>query len=1059
MEDLTGRQFGPYQIVAPLGEGGMAAVYKAYQPSMERFVAIKVLPRHMAASEEFVNRFRREARLLAKLQHPHILPVFDYGEADGYPYIVMPFVNSGTLAGLLQARRLSLQEVRRIMSQLGDALSYAHTRGMIHRDIKPSNVLIDERGNCLLTDFGLARMAESATKITTSGTVMGTPAYMSPEQGAGSEIDHRSDIYSFGIILYEMVTGRVPYTAETPIAIVFKHIQDPLPSARKFNPDLPESVELVLLKALAKGPEDRYQTAEDFARAVQRAIPESDSAEDTTAQASMPAVLTIAAQSAPPDEKTAIAEVPPGPGTPSIQSAIPERPRESRKVARESSKPRRFPVWVLAGIGVIALIVVAIVLATNAPRNAMQSTIPTQVVSNTTAPIIPPPPSPTAASAFEISPGEGFRDDFDGQLREGWAWIAEDPQKWSLSEVAGSLRITASDASLEGPGLPPTILLRDAPAGDFEITTSLHFTPTSNFQFAGLIIFQDNGNAVQFGRAFCDIPDSCVGDGVYMDNYENGSITGSNFKTPFRGDVIYLRLQRAGNSYRGFYSEDGEQWTMVGEHVREFSHARMGLIAAQAATEISAAYDFFILNAPSTATTRTEILCRATANDSSEVSIVIEPGTTIPIHGTSIDDHWLNVQNPDKIDDSCWISFDARRLDVDAINMVYECSDPLGCGQVGPDEPFHIAFWGVLSGPDASLGQDTQRGVEIAIDDIGTNLHGHEVLLTTQDALCTVPGGAAAAQQLAGDKTIIALIGSVCSDETVGGIGFLTEAGLTTISPSNTRASLTAEGRGPEYAGYLRTAPNDALQGRVVAEFAYNVLGIRRVATIHDETSYSAALQQVFVEEFTQLGGQIVAQEAISSSDTNMRAVLTRIAANQPELLYYPVFVADGGKITVQVRDVPGLEGVKLMSSDGVFTPEFLQTAGPNAAGMLISNPDFSRFPGIYGVFVDKYVAKYGTPPISGFHAHAYDAANMIFAALMKTAVVDGGGTIHFPRQALRNTLYTTQGFFGVTGTLACSPTGDCGAPVVAIYEVTNPDPATWNPQDAVSPNPNRIYP
>lgn len=273
MEDLTGKQFGHYQIVAPLGEGGMAAVYKAYQPSMERYVAIKVLPRHMATSEEFVNRFRREAKLLAQLQHPHILPVFDYGEAEGYPYIVMPFVQSGTLASILQNKRLNLLEIRRIITQIGEALSAAHARGMIHRDIKPSNVLIDEHGNCLLTDFGLARMTEASTKITSTGAVLGTPAYMSPEQGAGSEIDHRSDIYSLGIILYEMVTGRVPYTAETPVAIVFKHIQDPLPSARKLNPDLPEAVEIVLLKALTKNPDDRYQTAADFVQAIQKAIP------------------------------------------------------------------------------------------------------------------------------------------------------------------------------------------------------------------------------------------------------------------------------------------------------------------------------------------------------------------------------------------------------------------------------------------------------------------------------------------------------------------------------------------------------------------------------------------------------------------------------------------------------------------------------------------------------------------------------------------------------------------------------------------------------------------
>ena len=303
MEDLTGRQFGHYQIVAPLGEGGMAAVYKAYQPAMERYVAIKVLPRHMSKSDEFVTRFRREARMLAQLQHPHILPVFDYGEADGYPYIVMPFIISGTLAELLHKQRLPLAEVRRIMTQIGDALGYAHARGMIHRDIKPSNVLVDERGNCLLTDFGLARMAEASTKLTSSGDIMGTPAYMSPEQGAGSAIDRRSDIYSLGIILYEMVTGRVPYTAETPVAVVFKHIQDPLPSIHKFNPDLPESVELILLKALAKSPEDRYQTAEDFVQAVQTGVPDTLQAPQESIRESVASRETISPEQLPAQNK------------------------------------------------------------------------------------------------------------------------------------------------------------------------------------------------------------------------------------------------------------------------------------------------------------------------------------------------------------------------------------------------------------------------------------------------------------------------------------------------------------------------------------------------------------------------------------------------------------------------------------------------------------------------------------------------------------------------------------------------------------------------------------
>ncbi len=282
MEDLTGKQFGHYQIVAPLGEGGMAAVYKAYQPAMERYVAVKVLPRQMASTEEFLERFRREAKMLAKLQHPHILPVFDYGEQDGYPYIVMPLIQSGTLSESLHNTQIPLPEINRLITQIGTALGYAHAHGMIHRDVKPSNVLVDEGGNCLLTDFGLARMMEGSAKLTSSGAIMGTPSYMSPEQGTGETLDHRSDIYSLGVILYEMITGRVPYSAETPIAVILKHIKDPLPPVRKFNPTLPESVELVLLKALAKKPEDRYQSTDEFVNALQKAIAEATSDVSTT---------------------------------------------------------------------------------------------------------------------------------------------------------------------------------------------------------------------------------------------------------------------------------------------------------------------------------------------------------------------------------------------------------------------------------------------------------------------------------------------------------------------------------------------------------------------------------------------------------------------------------------------------------------------------------------------------------------------------------------------------------------------------------------------------------
>jgi len=274
MEDLTGKQIGSYQIVAPLGEGGMAAVYKAYQPAMDRYVALKILPRYFANDPQFISRFQQEAKILAKLQHPHILPVFDFGEEDDYTYIVMPFIESGTLVSLMRGEPLSLAQIRRVISQAGDALDYAHLRGLIHRDVKPSNILIDERGNCLLMDFGLAKIIEGSIHLTTSGAIMGTPAYMSPEQGLGEKLDARTDIYSLGVILYEMAVGRVPYKAETPMAIIVKHINDPLPMPRTLNENLPEAIERVILKSLAKKPEDRFGTAGEMVKALHAAIPE-----------------------------------------------------------------------------------------------------------------------------------------------------------------------------------------------------------------------------------------------------------------------------------------------------------------------------------------------------------------------------------------------------------------------------------------------------------------------------------------------------------------------------------------------------------------------------------------------------------------------------------------------------------------------------------------------------------------------------------------------------------------------------------------------------------------
>lgn len=388
----------------------------------------------------------------------------------------------------------------------------------------------------------------------------------------------------------------------------------------------------------------------------------------------------------------------------------------------------------------------------------------------------------------------------------------------------------------------------------------------------------------------------------------------------------------------------------------------------------------------------------------------------------------------------------------------YECTDEFRCVTIAAGEPVKVAYWGVLSGPDGSLGEDSKRGVEVAIDDLG-QFQGHDILLVTEDGQCTPEGGSTAATKLATDTSLVGLIGSACSDETVGGIAAITNAGLTTISPSNTRPGLSDPNRGPDYAGYLRTAHSDAFQGKAVAEFAYNSLGVRKAATIHDGSAYAEALVGVFNAEFAALGGEVVAQEAVAKDATDMRPVLTSVAAAGPDFVYFPVFVAAGGFIANQIRDVAGLEDVAIAGSDGIFTADFLEAGGANTQGMYLSSPDFGLFPGGYSSFVEKHNAKYGGAPLSVFHAHAYDATNILFAALTKVAVVEEDGTIHVPLKALRDAIYATQNHQGTTGNLSCSASGDCGAPVIAIYEIMNSDPASWNPQDAANPNPAKIYP
>jgi serine/threonine protein kinase len=295
----VGEMVGPYRIIEQLGQGGMATVYKAYHAALDRYVAIKVLHPALLADASLLARFQREARLVAKLDHPNIVPIHDYAEQEGHPYLVMKFIEGETLKARLARGPVGPDEIAHIAGAIGAALAYAHKNGILHRDIKPSNVLLAADGQIYLADFGLARIAQSGDSTLTSDMILGTPQYISPEQALGKkDLEEGTDIYSLGVMLYEMIVGKVPFSADTPFSVIHDHIYTALPLPRTVNPCVSEAVERVLLKALAKERIDRYKDVDGMVKAFQEAWKEGCQEEEITLQA-VKAELMPAPESSP----------------------------------------------------------------------------------------------------------------------------------------------------------------------------------------------------------------------------------------------------------------------------------------------------------------------------------------------------------------------------------------------------------------------------------------------------------------------------------------------------------------------------------------------------------------------------------------------------------------------------------------------------------------------------------------------------------------------------------------------------------------------------------------
>jgi serine/threonine protein kinase len=383
-----GQNVGPYRILEQLGQGGMATVYKAYHAALDRYVAIKVLHPAFREDATFLARFTREARVVARLEHPHIVPIYDFAEQDGQPYLVMKYIEGETLKARLARNPLSAEEAVHVVESAGAALAFAHGRGILHRDIKPSNILITPDGGIFLADFGLARIAQSGESTLSSDMLLGTPHYISPEQAQGMKnLDEGTDIYSLGVVLYELAVGRVPFNADTPFSIIHDHIYTPLPLPSTINPKVPRQVERVLLKALAKERKDRYASVDSMVKAFISAV--HSAAAEANPAAAREASTAIQTKS-PPQAHPIPKPVPP---------------------ARKAGRPfwKRLPRWVVITVPIFLCICFCLTGILILRSRANDQTLP--------------PPTETPASQQSVEPMGEVTPEIPQDAREAWSHL------------------------------------------------------------------------------------------------------------------------------------------------------------------------------------------------------------------------------------------------------------------------------------------------------------------------------------------------------------------------------------------------------------------------------------------------------------------------------------------------------------------------------------------------------------------------------------------------------------------------------------------------------------
>jgi branched-chain amino acid transport system substrate-binding protein len=371
----------------------------------------------------------------------------------------------------------------------------------------------------------------------------------------------------------------------------------------------------------------------------------------------------------------------------------------------------------------------------------------------------------------------------------------------------------------------------------------------------------------------------------------------------------------------------------------------------------------------------------------------------------------------------------------------FSCRDTIGCIQIAPDEPIKIGVLQVLSGDLAHLGLRNLRIIELALDDRGPELLAHSLELETEDSLCSQEGGSTAAAKIAADPQIVGILGPTCSGAAASAMKVVSEAGLLMISGSSTAPSLTSMGGEPGTdwrPGFLRTAQNDALSGRAAATFASQQLDLSKAATINDGDPYTRGLTETFERGFIELGGQVVLSAGVNKGDTDMGPVLTAVARSGAEVVYLPIFEREASHLLHQARAMQSLEDTAFLSAEGLYQQTFIQAVGEAGVGIYLVIP-ITLQGAAQEAFVARYEAKYGETPEPPYYTQTYDAANLLLDAIEAVAAQDQDGTLHIGRQDLRDVLYATAGYQGLSGSLTCDEYGDCGAGRFAITRLEDP--------------------